>query len=171
MGASFDLLSSLAEIAGVFVGFGALIVLSGRADDNVPELGMVRQVVVVGLVTLVGALIPIGIAQFGVEGNLLWRVSSACFFGLIWFTILHPTSRPLIIAQIRTDPRSAAFFWLVLEPPIQVPLILAMLGLFPSNAAGFYIIAVLVNLVEGAQLLAQVTYARVARSKGADESE
>lgn len=68
-------------------------------------------------------------------------------------------------------PRSAAFFWLVLEPPIQLPLILAMLGLFPSNAAGFYIIAVLVNLVEGAPLLAQVTYARVARSKGADESE
>jgi hypothetical protein len=92
------------RIAGVFVGFGALIVLSGRADDDAPELGMVRQVVVVGLVTLAGALIPIGIAQFGVEGNLLWRVSSACFFGLIWFTILHPTSRPLIIAQIRTDP-------------------------------------------------------------------
>ncbi len=165
MNHNFDLLSSLAEIAGVFIGFGALIVLSGKADDDAPELGMMRQVVVIGLVTLVGALIPVGIAQFGVEGEVLWRVSSASFFGLIWYAILHPTSRPLIIAQIRTDRRAAAFFWLVLEPPIQIPLILAMLGLFPEKAAGFYTVAVVVNLVEGAQLLAQVTYARVARTR------
>ena len=40
-----------------------------------------------------------------------------------------------------------------------------MLGLFPERAAGFYTVAVVVNLVEGAQLLAQVTYARVARTR------
>jgi len=163
---SFDLLVALAEIAGVFVGFGALIVFSGRAEEDAPELGMVRQVVVIGLLTLVGALLPVGIAQFGVEGNILWRVSSAGFFGLIWFAILHPSSWPLFVAQARENPRATAFFWLVLETPIQIPLILAILGFFPSKAAGFYTVAVVVNLVQGAQLLAQVVYARVARTGG-----
>ena len=44
--ANFDLLSSLAEIAGIFIGFGALIVLSGRDEEDPAEMGMVRQVVV-----------------------------------------------------------------------------------------------------------------------------
>jgi hypothetical protein len=161
---SFDLLSSLAEIAGIFIGFGALIVLSGEKDEDPVEMGMVRQVVVSGLVTLVGALIPIGIAQFGIESGLLWRISGGCFLGVIWFAILHPTSRPLLINQFRNDPRAAAFFWFVLEPPIQVPLVLALLGTFPARASGLYTIAVVVNLVQGAQLLAQVVYARVERT-------
>jgi hypothetical protein len=164
---NFDLLSSLAEIAGVFIGFGALIILSGKGDDDAPEAAMVRQVVAIGLLTLVGALVPVGLAQVGLEGLVLWRASSAIFFGLIWYSILHPTSRRLIMAQMRTAPRSAAFFWLVLEPPIQVPLILVMLGLFPERASGLFTLAVVVNLVECAQLLAQVTYARVARTSPA----
>lgn len=167
MSPQFDLLSSLAQIAGVFIGFGALIVLSGSPEEDAPELGMLRQVVAIGLLTLVGALVPVGLSQLGLEGPVLWRVSSAVFFGLIWFSILHPTSRRLIVAQMKASPRSAAFFWLVLEPPIQVPLILATLGLFPERASGLFTIAVVVNLVECAQLLAQVTYHRVARAGSA----
>jgi len=165
---SFDLLVSLAEIAGIFVGFGALIVLSHQGDERVPEQQMVRQVVVIGLLTLVGALLPVGLAQLGLDGSLLWRWSSGGFFALIWFALLHPSSWPLIIAQARSNPRAAAFFWIVLETPIQVPLILAILGFFPAKVAGLYTVAVVVNLIEAAQLLAQIVYARVARS-GAEE--
>lgn len=161
---SFDLMSSLAQIAGIFIGFGALIVLSGEKDEDPVEMGMVRQVVVSGLVTLVGALIPIGVAQFGIESVLLWRISGACFFGVIWFAILHPTSRPLLVNQFRNDRKAAAFFWFVLEPPIQIPLVLAILNTFPERASGLYTIAVVVNLVQGAQLLAQVVYARIERT-------
>jgi len=38
-----DLLASLAAIAGIFVGFGALVVLSKDSDSTVPELHMVRS--------------------------------------------------------------------------------------------------------------------------------
>ena len=164
MNPTFDLLVSLAEIAGVFVGFGALIVLSQQVEEGSPEQHMVRQVVVIGLLTLVGALLPVGIAQFGVEGSLLWRWSAAGFFALIWFSLLHPSSWPQLVSQARTNPRAAAFFWIVLETPIQVPLILAIFGLFPAKAAGFYTVAVVVTLIEAAQLLAQIVYARVAKS-------
>lgn len=169
MSESFDLLSSLAQIAGVFIGFGALIVLSSGNDEDPTELSLVRQVVVSGLVTLVGALLPIGVAQLGVEGGLLWRASAGGFLGVIWFAILHPTSRPLLVAQFRNDPRAAAFFWFVLEPPIQVPLALALLGLFPARASGLYTVAVVVNLVQGAQLLAQVVYMKIERTHEEDD--
>ncbi len=48
MNPTFDLLVSLAEIGGVFVGFGALIVLSQQVEEGSPEQHMVRQVVVIG---------------------------------------------------------------------------------------------------------------------------
>lgn len=157
--ASFDLLSALAEIAGIFIGFGALIILSEQRRGGALQI-MLRQVVVSGLVTLVGALIPIAIGQFGVDGAVLWRASAATFLGVIWFAILHPRSRRLIADQVRNDPRAAAFFWLVLEPPIQVPLLLVLFGLYPQHAPGLYAVAVVINLLQGAQLLAQAVYAR-----------
>ena len=157
---SFDLLLALAEIAGVFIGFGALIVLTGRRDRAEAELIRVKQVVVTGLITLVGAMLPIAIGQFGVDPALLWRWSAGGFLMVIWFAILHPSSWPLLVDQFREDPRAAAFFWFVLEPPIQVPLILVILGAFPAHAPGLYAVAVVINVIQAAQLLAQVVYAR-----------
>ena len=71
-GTIFEIYVALAGIAGVFVGFGALVVLSDHDDDDVSEMHMVRSVVAIGLLTLVGALVPVGLGSFGIEGRLLW---------------------------------------------------------------------------------------------------
>ncbi|VAV86193.1 hypothetical protein MNBD_BACTEROID02-229 [hydrothermal vent metagenome] len=51
---------------------------------------MLRGIVSVGLLTLVGCLIPVLLGRYGIENNLLWRWSSGAFFTLIWFALLHP---------------------------------------------------------------------------------
>ena len=61
MSSTADLLGALAGIAGIFVGFGALVVLGEDDDATAPELHMVRGVVTIGLLTLVGALVPLGL--------------------------------------------------------------------------------------------------------------
>ena len=158
-----DLLASLAAIAGIFVGFGALVVLSDDSESTVGELHMVRSVVTIGLLTLVGALIPLGLGEFGLGDRTLWGWSGGLFLALIWFGLLHPANRP-VHAMVRTDPRAAAFFWLVLEPPIQVPLLFCVFGIFPQHAAAFYTLAVVLNLFQCAQTLVQAVYMRVERS-------
>jgi hypothetical protein len=163
---TFDLLAALAAIAGIFVGFGALVVLSDDSDATTPELHMVRAVVSIGLITLVGALVPLGLGGFGLEERELWGWSSAVFLGVVWFGLLHPTNRPVLVTMFRTDLRAALFFWLVLEPPIQVPLVFGVLGIFPAHAAAVYTVAVVVNLFQCAQTLVQVVYARVGRAAG-----
>jgi hypothetical protein len=94
----FDLLASLAAIAAIFVGFGTLVVLSEDSNAPVAELHMVRSVVAIGLLTLVLALIPLALWDFGLSDRWLRRISDGLFLTLIWFGLLLP--------QIaRTSPR------------------------------------------------------------------
>jgi len=153
MDPTFELLATLAGIAGIFVGFGALVASSDQDGANPRDLSTITAVSVIGLLTLVGALVPIALGGFGLSGRTLWGWSSGIFFALIWLTILHPVNRPNVMATIKTDPKGAAFFWLVLEPMIQVPLVMAIFGVFPEHGAAFYQIAVIVNLIEAAQLM------------------
>jgi len=161
---TFDLLAALAAIAGIFVGFGSLVALSEDTDAGAEEIHMVRSVVAIGLLTLVGALIPLGLAGFGLGDRALWGWSGAAFLSLIWFGLLHPTNRPVLATMIRTDPKAALFFWLVLEPPIQIPLVLCILGIFLPYAHALYTLAVVLNLFQCAQTLVQVVYGRVERA-------
>lgn len=157
---SFDLFVSLAEISGIFVGFGALIGIGRRSEIERTELGAVRGVVTVGLVVLVAALIPVLITSFGIEGQSLWRLTSLLFLVIIWVVIALPLrsarSRDEFLAAQKASPIAAAFFWLVLEASIQLPLIFNVIGLRPDLAPAFYTTALVINLAEAAFLLAAV---------------
>ncbi len=157
----FDLLKSLSAIAGIFIGFGALITVS--APNNSIILGMLRDIVSVGLLTLVGSLIPVLLGRYGIETNLLWRWSSGVFFTLIWFSLLHPAARQVFKAQFKLKLKAALFFWTVVEIPIQLPLILTVFGVYPNLHPAFYTTAIILNLVQGGILLVQIVYA--AKSK------
>ena len=138
--------------------------LSEHNDAAASEVHMVRSVVTIGLLTLVSALVPVALGSFGVGDRMLWGWSGGAFLFLIWFGLLHPTNRPVLAAMMRADLKVSLFFWLVLEPLIQVPLFLCVFGVLPQYALGFYMIAVIINLIQCAQTLIQVVYARVERA-------
>lgn len=155
---------AIAEIAGVFVGFGALISVTRRSEIDAAQLGAIRAVVTSGLVVVVAALVPVVLGRYGASGDALWRSSSLVFLGLSWAVIVlalrGPENRRLVSSQWRERRASSAFFWLVLEGPIQVPLLLAVLGIAPDLGAAFYTTALAFNLFEAAFVLAQFVYAR-----------
>jgi len=67
---TIDFLISLAEISGVFVGFGVLIGALQRVDELTPERKALAQAVsVIGLVALLAALLPPVLREFGVSGH------------------------------------------------------------------------------------------------------
>ena len=77
---------SIAEIAGVFVGFGALMSLS--RDRQEEGLVALRVVISIGLVVLVAALIPVALSHYGLVGHALWGWSSGAFLVICWTAIL-----------------------------------------------------------------------------------
>jgi len=159
-----NLFVAIAEIAGVFVGFGALISLTRRSEIETSQLGQIRAVVTIGLVVMVAALVPVVIAHYEIEERDLWRGSAVAFLVLVWTVTLlslrAPEQRQLTVTQIRGRPAVAGFFWLLLEVPIQLPLILAVLGPFPDLGAAFYTTALAFNLFEAAFVLALLVYSQ-----------
>ncbi|UCH24251.1 MAG: hypothetical protein JSV66_09845 [Trueperaceae bacterium] len=152
---------TIAEIAGVFVGFGALIGVARRSEIDPYQLGQIRTVVTNGLLVVVTALIPVGLGAYHVTGHTLWFVSGLTYSLLNWVVIYlalrRPENRRLVAAQARTAPVMAALFWL-LEIPIQVPLLLVMLGVNKSLDSAFYMTALVFHLFEAAFVLAQLVY-------------
>jgi hypothetical protein len=160
-----DLFLSIAEIAGVFVGFGALI---GFSRDRTAEArAPLRGVVTIGLVVLVASLIPVALARYGLTERTLWGASSGAFLSIIWIAIaalfLDPEHRAWAKIDAKAHPTITALFWVFLEVPIQVPLILVLLGVAPDLAPAFYVTGLVLNLFEAAFLLARLVLARDAQ--------
>lgn len=157
-----NLLITIAQIAGVFVGFGALISVTGRDGIDASQLGAIRAVVTIGLVVIVAALLPVGIGRYGITGHNLWFMCSLIFLILIWtvtiFALRRSENRDFTITRIRANPMMYAFFWLLLEIPMQIPLFMTIFGLYPDLEPAFYVTALILNLFEAAFVLAQFVY-------------
>jgi hypothetical protein len=157
-----DLFLSIAEIAGVFVGFGALI--SFTSDRSPEARSALRGIVTIGLLVLAAALLPVALARYGLTDRTLWGWSSVGFLLLIWTALtrlfLDPEQRAWMRTDAKVNPALTMFFWVFLEVPIQVPLVLALLGVAPTLAPAFYVTALVLNLFEAAFLLARLVLAR-----------
>jgi hypothetical protein len=159
----------IAHIAGIFVGFEALISSTRKDEIGVSQLVQIRGLVTVGLGVIVAALIPIGFDLYGIKGHILWFLCSLIVLSLNWAVIIlglrNPENRELMKSQMRASPVMAVFFWLLLEVPLQVPLILTLLGLFPDLEPAFYTTSLLFNLFEAAFVLTQLVYSQVGSSR------
>jgi hypothetical protein len=163
-----EIFVGIAHIAGIFVGFGALISLTGKNEVEFPQLGRIRGIVTIGLVVIVAALIPIGFDRYGVTGHSLWFFCSLIYFCLNWTVIIltmrNLEYRKLLSAQMRSSPILSVIFWLLFEIPLQLPLILTLLGLFPDLEPALYTTALFFNLFEAAFILAQIVYLQADKS-------
>lgn len=160
----FSLLITIAQIAGVFVGFGALISVTGKTGIDASQLGQIRAVVTIGLVVIVAALIPVGLGRYGITDHALWASCSLVFIILSWmvtiYSLKRPENRELTFARAKANPIMAVFFWILLEVPMQLPLILTVLGVFPHLESAFYITALVLNVFQAAFVLAQFVYSQ-----------
>jgi hypothetical protein len=154
-----DLLVALAGIAGVFVGFGALI---STRDANATELWLIRNVVNGGLMVVAAALLPVVIARYDLAGHELWRLSSLIVLALDWAVIilLHTRRehRAMQVLQTRAARAALSSAVLFLEAPAQIALILVVLGLFPDVEPALYLTAVVLLLFEAAAILVMLVY-------------
>lgn len=159
---------TIAEIAGVFVGFAALISVTRRSDVEASQLGQIQAVVTSGLLVVVAALIPVGLDVYDVSGHGLWVASSLIYLILNWIVIYlalqRSGNRELARAQMRNSPVGAAFFWL-LELAIQVSLLLIVFGVNRDMDVALYLTALVLHLFEAAFILAQLVYAQAGRHR------
>jgi hypothetical membrane protein len=164
-----ELFVGLAGIAGVFVGFAALISFTRRPEIAPFQLAQIRGVVTIGLLVIVASLVPVGLNRYGITGHTLWVTSSALFLALVWVVMVmgmrRSENRRLMASQAKATPLLTAFFWTVLEIPIHVPLVLVLIGVFPDLEPAFYTTALVVHLFEAAWVLAQLVYSQASATE------
>jgi len=159
-----ELFMELASIAGVFVGFGALIaVRSGGASDTF-EVAYIRGVVSMGLVVVVAALAPVAFGRYDLAAHQVWALSSIIFtLGLIGMVAANARTREYwqaedgmtrarglnVIAALAIYPLMFASF--------AIPIVI-LLGLAPDLEAALYFTVVVLTLIFDAWLLLQLVF-------------
>ena len=66
---------TLAEIAGVFVGFGAFIAVRGGGTRDAKEVAYIRTVLSWGVWVVIVALAPVTLGAYDIGERALWLVS------------------------------------------------------------------------------------------------
>ncbi len=152
---------AIAEIAGVFVGFGALISVTQQGEIDYFEHGLVRGCVTSGLLAMAGSLFPSGIAFYGVEEHALWMLSAALLLALDWLVIFvmnrTPDNRRFLADARRSKPWLWRSFW-SLEVGLQVPLWLIVFGATSALDVALYATAVLFCLAQAGYVLGILVY-------------
>ena len=161
-----DLFMELAGIAGVFVGFGALIAVRGGGASDAFEIAYMRGVVSYGLLTIVAALAPVTLGRYDMAEHQVWALSSVVVLvGLIAVTVLN-ISTPEYRADTATPTRSR---WLLVLALVGIAFlmlsaalapIVIILDLAPGLEAALFFTAVVVILLFDAWQLLQMVFRR-----------
>ena len=157
-----ELFLSLAEIAGVFVGFGALIAVRSGGPSDAAEVTMIQWVLVNAVWVVVVALAPVTLARYGVAGHELWLVCSlvalASFVGMFIVWRRTPEARESMEGVSWAEGLKGMALNDALLFPMSAALILVVLGLVPDQEPALYLTAVGLLLVTAASFLLSLAY-------------
>jgi len=154
-----DLFMELAGIAGVFVGFGALIAVRSGGASGREEIGYMRGVVSMGALTIIAALAPVTLDRYRLPEHEVWALSSGLFLVALFVMIATMARTPEYRANWAADIEQARMArrsrWVVaVEGTIYVLYVLAsllvpvliVLSLAPELEAALYFTVVVLSL-------------------------
>ena len=159
-----ELFLSLAEIAGVFVGFGALIaVRSGPAmgASEAQEVAPMRLVVGFGMLTIIAALAPVTLGGYGLSTHQVLALSSVLvmvgYAGLLFIQVRAPGYKAAKEAVMAARPRIQNILedvaFLFIGGGSALALLAIVLGVAPELEAALYLTVVVLLLVMAAWTL------------------
>ena len=147
-----DTLLSMAEIAAAFAGFAALVSVIRRSSDQhadvVHDLLRLRLVISSSVTGVAAALIPVGLAGYGLDTMLIWRLAAVIFLifdngVIVWFLGAY---RP--VRGTFPPDRLAVGLVSFLEMMEQASLFTVVLGFGAGNAPALYVTALIANICQ-----------------------
>ena len=147
-----DTLLSLAEIAAAFAGFAALVSVIRRSSDQPAEaahdLLRLRLVIASSVAGLAAALIPVGLAGYGLDSALTWRLAALIFLVFDNGIIASFISGYKPVRGTFPPDRLAVVLVSSLEVVEQVSLFAVVLGVPLGNAPALYVTALIANICQ-----------------------
>ena len=154
-----DLFMELAGIAGVFVGFGALIAVRSAGASGALEVAYTRGVVLMGLLAVAAALAPVTFGRYDLDEHQVLTLSGVVLMigiGAL-FAVMSRTPEWTLADEELDWPSwlvlaSTAGFMLWLVATLLIPAVI-VLGVAPDLEAALYFTDVVLILSWTAMLL------------------
>jgi hypothetical protein len=163
-----DTLLTIAEIAGVFVGFAALVtIVAGRSQDKSRsgDTFLLFHVVITSAQVIAAALVPVVLHRYGLSPSIVWQASAAIGFLLNWLVIVMMSRVTQGYTTVHSSRRAWSIVGWSLEPLVQVPLLLCIFGLWRTLAPAFYLTAVVVLVFQVINLFAGLVTSLMGQSR------
>ena len=159
-----DLFMELAGIAGVFVGFGALIAVRSGSSTEAGEVLGIRWLVSVAMWVVVAALTPVIVSRYDISGHALWATCSllalVLFLGVGIVNRRTPEAREDAAAMPRPMMAREMTANSLLVVPMITALLLVVLGPFPDHEPALYLTAVGLGLFLDALVLLYLVFSQ-----------
>jgi hypothetical protein len=147
-----ETLLALAEICAAFAGFAALVSVlrrgSDRFADAVHDLLRLRLVISSSVSGVAAALIPVGIAGYGIEADIAWSVAALVFLTFDNGIIVSFLRAYEPVQGTFAPDRLAVGVFMSLEMVEQASLIAVLFGFSFGNAAALYVTALIANICQ-----------------------
>lgn len=155
-----ELFVHFAEIAGVFVGFGALISQRGARPSDPHDVVYLRAVLGLGVAVVIAALVPITLSRYGIPADVLWR-SCAVLSLVIWILFLISFGRSPDSRAINRSPERVDRLFPIVGLPLHIAfagsLLLIVIDVWPAIDEALYVTALTAAVIfAGYTLLALV---------------
>ena len=162
-----DTLLAIAEIAGVFVGFAALVTIltRGQAEPEYDDSFRLANVILTSVMVIAAAIVPVVLNRYGFAESAVWRASSSLLFVYNWFALF--LLRHVVHGFARAHSRRPVLsttLW-ALEALFQIPLLLCIVGAWQGLAAAFYLTALAVALFQMSLTFAHLTTSLILRER------
>ena len=162
-----DLFLELAGIAGVFVGFGALIAVRSGGASEPQEVSAVRVAAMDGVMTIIGALAPVTLGRYDLTEHQVLAASSVATLvvGLVgtYMHIRSPEYRAYAAAmrpeRFRIVDVVSLAAWALLAGGILLAPAVIVLGLAPELEAALYFSTLVLVLLNAAWALMSLVFA------------
>jgi hypothetical protein len=165
--------TTLAEIAGVFVGFGALIAVRSDGPRDTSAVTAIRGVLSFGIWVIVAGLIPAVLNGYDIRGHELWLGSGFVGLAVLWGTIVVQSLAPENRVELAMARRAHLMTTLIALWPFVIvitgALIVILLGSFPDQEPALYLTAVVLGLFAAAAMLLMLVFS-LGRSRAAERA-
>jgi uncharacterized membrane protein len=161
-----DLFMELAGIAGVFVGFGALIAMRSGGASEPQEVSPIRVTVGMGVMAVIGALAPVALGRYDLTAHQVWAVSSVLVLGgtfvISFMHIRSPEYKAYAASSGRVKPSDMVGLvaWVLLTGGITLGPLVIVLGVAPGLEAALYFTVLVLILLLAAWALLSLAFAQ-----------
>ena len=171
-----EVLVVLAEIAGVFVGFGALIAVRSGGTGDALEVAYLRSILAIGVWVVVSALAPVTLGAYDIGEREVWLVSGlVALAGMVAIVATNYRTREMTElreslprAELLREAATYVLLWVLMA----AALIVVVLGLFPGHEPALYLTAVVLGLFAAALSLLWLVFAhRSPQMASSDDAE